>query len=190
MANQSLLLQFGEHGQRLFDRSRGRSRYLSDPQVDSIEPVEPEIPQVVMNRVDDFLPRKSGDPRLVCTSASAYFRYDHQVIRVGMKRLLDYLVGHMWTVKVAGIDMVHAGGNGLSQNLDRHVQLTRRPIYVRAGQLHGAVAHALHGHRCFRERERPAELCLCSHSVFPLSALDAEGPHSRTSHLPQSTLEA
>ena len=60
-----------------------------------------------------------------------------------MERLLNDLIGHMRTVKVAGIDMIHAGRNRLSQNGDRAINIARRSPHLRAGQLHRAIAHAI-----------------------------------------------
>ena len=42
-----------------------------------------------------------------------------------MERLLDQLIGYVRAVKVAGIDVVHAGCNGLAQNSDRTRNIAR-----------------------------------------------------------------
>ena len=42
-----------------------------------------------------------------------------------MKRLLDYLIGNMRSVEVAGIDVVHTGVNRLTQNSDGAVAIAR-----------------------------------------------------------------
>jgi hypothetical protein len=44
-----------------------------------------------------------------------------------MERLFDELIGHVWAVKVAGIDAVHAGGDGLAQNSGRTGNIARGP---------------------------------------------------------------
>jgi hypothetical protein len=62
-----------------------------------------------------------------------------------MKRLLNDLIGHMRTIKVTGIDMVHAFRNRRSQDCNRGVNITRRSPHLWAGKLHRAVAHAVHG---------------------------------------------
>ena len=96
-----------------------------------------------MNRIDQFLTRKSMKPGLVFPPASAHLGDDHQAVRIGMKRLLDDLIRHMRTVIVAGIDMIHAGRNRLSQNRDRSINIARRSPNLRTGKLHRAIAHAV-----------------------------------------------
>src|ERR1700756_3953522 len=51
MPDQSLTLEFGEHGQRLFDRFLPRFRESADPKIDNVEMVEAEISKVVMNGI-------------------------------------------------------------------------------------------------------------------------------------------
>src|ERR1035438_5827168 len=114
MANQPLLLEPGEHSQRSFDGSPRRPHYSSDPKIDNVKNVEPEISEIVMNGSDQFLTRQRVHPRLVRFPASAHFGYDHEGVRVGMDRLPDNLIGHVRTVEVAGVDMVHANRDGLS----------------------------------------------------------------------------
>ena len=85
-----------------------------------------------------------------------------------MQSLPDDSIGHVGAIKVAGIDVVHAGGNGLPQNPDGGVHVARRPPDLRTGELHGAVAHTVHGDGCVREREGAAEIGLFRHCVYPL----------------------
>ncbi len=57
-----------------------------------------------MYGIDQLFTRQRVNPRLIFTSASTHLGDDHKVIRIGMKGLLNDLVGHMRTVAVAGID--------------------------------------------------------------------------------------
>ena len=166
MTNQSLTLEFGQHGQRFFDRSLRWPHHPSDAKIDDIQRVEPEISQIVVNAIDQFLARKSMKPGLVCSPARAHLGDDHQAIRIGMERLLDDLIGHMRTVKVAGIDVVHAGRDRLSQNGNRGLHIARRSPHLRAGKLHRAIAHAVQGHRCAGKREGAAKIVLLSSFCF------------------------
>ena len=59
MANESLLLQLGEYGQRFFDGPVRRPHHPANPKIDDIERVAAQISQIVMNGIDKFLPRKS-----------------------------------------------------------------------------------------------------------------------------------
>src|SRR5580704_10991456 len=141
MTNQSQTLEFGQDGQRFFDRSLRWLRDSSDPKIDDVKTVESEISEIVMDGIDQLLPRKSVKPRLVFATAGADLGDDHEVIRVWMKRLLDELIGHMRTVVVAGIDVVHTRRYSLSQNSDRTVHITRRSPHLRTSKLHRAIAH-------------------------------------------------
>jgi hypothetical protein len=60
---------------------------------------------------------KSVKPGFVWTSTSAYFRDDHEILGIRMERLLDKLIGHVRSVVVAGINVVHARLYRLSQKL-------------------------------------------------------------------------
>src|SRR6516162_2115404 len=55
VAYQFLALHFGKHSQRFFDRFFRRLEHCTDPEVDDVEPVDSEIPQIVMNGVDQLL---------------------------------------------------------------------------------------------------------------------------------------
>src|SRR5580658_3632057 len=133
MTNQPLTLEFGEHSQRFFDGSFRRPRDSANPKIDDIKPVEPEISKIVMDAIDQFPTRKSMNPRLVLATAGAHLGDDHKAIRIRMERLLDNLIGYMRTVKVAGIDMVHARRNCLSQNSNCTVNITGWSPDLRTG---------------------------------------------------------
>ena len=60
-----------------------------------------------------------------------------------MQRPLNNLVGDMWTIEVAGIDMVHSRRDCLSQNLDGSVDIARRSPNLWTSELHSAIAHTL-----------------------------------------------
>src|SRR6267142_6092505 len=110
-----------------------------------------------MYGVDQLLARKSMNPRFILTPSSPNLGDDHQVIRIGMQRLFDDQIGHMRTVVVAGIDMVHAGGNSLSQNSNRTLHITRRSPHLWTGKLHRAIAHAVQSYRGAGKRKAAAE---------------------------------
>src|SRR5262249_50879540 len=115
-------------------------------EVDDVEPIDTEIPKIVMNAGDDFFTRKGVNPRFVFTTASAYLSHNDQTIRVWMKRLPDYLIGYMRTIKVARVDMVHSGRDRLAQNRNRRVNIAGRSPDLRPGELHRSVAHPIYAH--------------------------------------------
>src|SRR5581483_4792727 len=163
MTDQSLTFEFGEDSQRFFDRAFHWSHHSSNAEVDDIKNVELEIPEVVMNGIDQFLARTSMRPRFIRSTTSAYLSNNHQVIRIGMKSPLDDLIGHMRTVIIASIDVVYAGRDRLPQNSDCAINVSWRSPHLWAGKFHRTVAHAIQGDRCIRKREGASESGLSRH---------------------------
>src|SRR5258708_8330326 len=60
-----------------------------------------------MDCIDQFLTRKRMRPGLVLITASTHFGDDHKTVRIRMQCPLNDLIGHMWTIVVAGINVVH-----------------------------------------------------------------------------------
>jgi len=102
-------------------------------------------------------------PGFVWTATSAYFGDDHEILGIRMERLLDNLVGDMRTVEVAGVNVVHSRLDGLAQNSDGGIHITRRSPDARASQLHGAVAHAVQCHRFAGQGEADGGVYLFNH---------------------------
>ena len=78
-----------------------------------------------------------------------------EVVRIGVQRLADQLVGDVRAVEVAGVDVVDAARHRLAQHRERRVAVLGRPEHAGPGELHRAVAHAVHdavaqGRRCRR----------------------------------------
>src|SRR5258707_4189775 len=71
-----------------------------------------------------------------------------------MERPPDKLVGDVRAVEVGGVDMVDPERDRLAQHGERGVHITGRTPDMRAGELHGAVAHATQ--RCVAARQREA----------------------------------
>src|SRR5438552_19180901 len=126
MPDQPLPFELGERSQWLLDRSLRWFRKSADPKIDHIQSVEAEVLQVVVSAVDELLSRESRNPGGVCTPSCAELGNDHQTLRIGMKRLLDDLIGDVRTVVVAGVDVVHAGLDRLSKNSNGAIHITRR----------------------------------------------------------------
>src|ERR1700721_2122305 len=112
-----------------------------------------------------------------------------------MKRLLDDLIGDVGAIKVAGVDVIYAGCNCLSKYSDGCVCVAGWSPDVRTGELHGAVAHAVHGDRGAGEREGASEIVLFCHAVSPMACSwlggigltcdEMKQASVRSSHLPQ-----
>src|SRR5258708_1227647 len=121
-----------------------------------------------MNRIDQFRPRESVNPRLVGSPARAHFGDNHQTILVWMQRLFDDLICYMRAIEIAGIDVVHAGVERFAQNPDGLFGIARWSPHLRTRQLHGAIAHAAHRHGRVREREGSTKIGLYGHLVAPI----------------------
>jgi hypothetical protein len=116
-----------------------------------------------VNRLGKFFGSQSGQPRRILAAASTHLGDDHQPIRVRMQCLLDDLVGDVWAVKIAGIDVIDAARDHLAQNSKRSWHIFGWPPNVRPGELHGAIAHPLESHRSARQREAAAAIHIICH---------------------------
>ena len=59
-----------------------------------------------------------------------------------MQRFFDKMIGYMWAIEVAGVDVGDTEPNNLAQNRECTVVVCWRPEYMRTSQLHGTVPHA------------------------------------------------
>ena len=119
--------------------------------------VQAEVAEVVVDGLLEEVGRGVHDPGAVVPAACADFGDEGEVVGVGMERLLDELVGDVGAVEVAGVDVVDAAGDGFAENGERRVRVLGGTEDVRAGELHGAVAHAVHGKGGAGEGEGAAE---------------------------------
>ena len=78
-----------------------------------------------------------------------------------MQRFADDLVGHVRAVEVAGVDVVHPARDGLAQHGERRGAVLGRAEDAGPGELHGAVAEALHGAARRGEACRPGRYWSC-----------------------------
>src|SRR5262249_37347622 len=118
VANQSLALEIGKHSDLFLDGAFDGRGDSTDAQVHDVETIEAEIAEIVLCAVDELLARKGRDPGFIFAATSAEFGYDGQFLRVGMKGLLDDLVGDVRAVEVAGVDVIYASGDGFTQHCD------------------------------------------------------------------------
>jgi hypothetical protein len=61
-----------------------------------------------------------------------------------MQRLADQLIGDVRPIEVAGIDVVDAARHRLAQHRERRVAVLGRTEHTGTGELHRAVAEAVH----------------------------------------------
>ena len=62
-----------------------------------------------------------------------------------MEGLAEQGVGHVGSVELGGVDVVHPGLHGPADHLERGGVVLRGPQYTGSGKLHGAEAHAVDG---------------------------------------------
>ena len=86
-----------------------------------------------------------GNPRGVRAAHRADLGHDHEVIGIGMKRLANELVGDVRAIVIAGVDVVDPPRDRLAKHGEGRVAILRRAEHARSGELHGAVAHTVHG---------------------------------------------
>ena len=153
MAHQALALQFGQHRERRLDGPFGGVvRVDHDPEVDDVEHVQAEVAQVVVHRLAQLVGREGGVPRFVLAASGADLGDDDELVRIGMQRLSDQLVGDVRAVEVAGVDVVDAQGHRLAQHRQRRAVVLGRAEHAWACQLHRAVAKAFDGPAAEPER--------------------------------------
>src|SRR6185312_9555013 len=146
VTDQALALKVGEYSELRFDRAFGGAVHVEHAaKVDDIEHVEPEIAQVVVHRLREFLRGHGGKPRSVGASARADLSDDDEIVRIGMQRLADDLIGDVRAVEIAGVDVIDAGGDRFAQHGAGGLGVLGRSKYAGAGELHGAVAEPAHG---------------------------------------------
>jgi hypothetical protein len=141
VADQALLLEFGQGAERLGD-GLPAGAFGPEPQVDGVEDVHAEVREVLPDLGLEVGGLQRGVPAAVLATAGADLGDDAQVRRVGVERLPDQLVDHHGTVEVAGVDVSDACCDGFAQDGEGLVAVLGRPEDAGPGQLHGAEAHA------------------------------------------------
>ena len=138
-------LQVREYGQRGFERTfRGAVRVEHGAQIDDIDDVDAEIAQIVVHGLRQFLAREGGNTGSICTAPGADLGHDDEILWIGMQCLADDLIGDVRTVKVAGVDVVHAAGDGLAQHGEGRSTILGRAEHAGPCKLHGAIAEPFH----------------------------------------------
>ena len=126
------------------DPSAGRVNVTHHAEVDHVQHVDPQIAQVVVNRLGQLGRALGRVPRRIRAAHRAHLRHDHEAVRIGMQSLADQLIGDVRTVEVAGVDVVDAGRHRLAQHRERRVAVLGRPEHTAPSELHSAVAEAVH----------------------------------------------
>src|SRR6266404_6867346 len=144
LADQPLALELSERGKLLLDRALAWPVNAADAQVDHVKGVNLEVPEVVMDAAREVRRGERRNPRGVGPTHGAELGHDHEIAGVGMKRLPDELVGDVRAIIIAGVDVIDPACHGLAQHDKCGAAILRRPEHAGSGELHGAVAHAVH----------------------------------------------
>ena len=113
-------------------------------EIHHLQHIQPEVAQIIVHRCFEFRRGKCRVPGRIGAAAGADFGDDDEVVRIGMQRFADQLVGDVRTIKIAGVDMVDAACHRRPQHRDRRVMVFRRSEHAGAGKLHGPVTEAVY----------------------------------------------
>src|SRR5450830_1873217 len=144
MADQPLLLELRHDLDQMADAVLGEA-VAEDAQVDHVQRAQSKVAQIVRHGAAQLLRAWRGQPFTLVVAARADLGDQGQLGGIGMQRLLDDLIGDMRAIEVGGVDVVDAGSDGGAQYREAGGAILGRTEHARAGQLHGAIAHASDG---------------------------------------------
>ncbi len=146
VADEALALKVGEDGERLLDRSLGRTVDVEhETQVHDVQHVHAEPSEVVVHGAGEILGRKGGVPGAVVASTRADLGDDGQIVRVRIQGFADDLIGDVRSIEVAGVDVIDTAGDRLPQHGDGGGAIFRWSKDAPSGELHGPVAETVDG---------------------------------------------
>ncbi len=140
-ADQSLVAG-DDHGRELLVEQLVGPLALEQVQVDGGQLVDPERRQIRLDIAAQIGRLTNGQPSTGLIAPDADLAHQRRVLRVGVQRLANQLVGDVGTVELRGVDVVDAPFDNAAQHRDRLVMIARRAHHTRTRQLHGAKANA------------------------------------------------
>ena len=138
---------------------------LTDAEIDHVQTIEAEVPQIVMHGIAQLLFGQCRRPGFVRTAPGAHLGHDRQAFGIGMKSLPDDLVGDMGAVIVTGIDMVDPQPDSFAHHRHCRPAILRRTPRHRTCQMHGAIADPIEGEAGAGRRESAAEVTGRGHGL-------------------------
>ena len=158
LSDQALTLKLGQ-GRKLFlDRALVRLKNAANAQVDHIEDIQSEVPEIVVNGAREVRRGERGNPRRVRAAYCSDLGHDHEVIGIGMKCLANELVGDVRAIVIAGVDVVDSPRDGLAKHGEGRLAILGRAKHPRSGELHGTIAHTVHGAVAQEENARRGDV--------------------------------
>src|SRR5262249_6507472 len=145
LLDQTLPLKVSEGCKLFLDRALDRLRNAADAQVDHIERIDVEIPEVVVDGAREVCRVARGNPRSVRPSHRADLGHDYKLIGIWMKRLANELIGDVRAIVITGVDVVDAQRDRLAEHGEGRITILRRAEHARSGQLHHTVTHTVYG---------------------------------------------
>jgi hypothetical protein len=107
--------------------------FVVESEVNHVEPVNRQAPEVDLDTGAKLLRSLSGDPAALVISLGADFADQHKVRRIGVEGGVDQLVGDVRPVELGGVDVVDTQLDGPAQHGERRVPIPGRPSDTRAG---------------------------------------------------------
>ena len=146
MADESLLLEFGEGGDLLLNGTVAWAVALAEEaHVDDVEGIEAEVAEIVVHGRDEFGRGRCRVPGALRAAPAANLGDEGEAGRIGVERFANDLVGDVGAVVVAGVNVIDAGGYGFADDADGFRAVFGRTEDAWTGELHGAIAHAVDG---------------------------------------------
>lgn len=127
MADQALALELGKRRELLLDRALARPVYAADTQIDDVERIRAEVAEVVVDAADEISGGAHRDPGGVVAAHRPDLGDDHQIIRIGMQRLADQMIGDVRAVEIAGVDVIDPACHRFAQHGQGGVAILGRP---------------------------------------------------------------
>src|SRR5690606_930604 len=109
--------------------------HTPQPPVNPVQHTPLQGTQVVMPRLRQLLSGKRRQPGGILAASGSDLGHNRKVVPVRMKRLADTLVGHMRSVKIAGINVIHTRRHRFTQHRQRRIFVFCRTKNARPAKL-------------------------------------------------------
>jgi hypothetical protein len=88
------------------DRILVRDVRIGGMQLVQVDAVELQAPKAALAALPQPLGARVSRPLAGSGPAQAALRRDHEAVRIGMQRLGDQVLAHLWAVRVGGVDQI------------------------------------------------------------------------------------
>ena len=123
----------------------GRHPWVDAVQLEEVDPLDTQATQAHQALLAEVLRATDRLPDVGAVTGEACLRGDHEAIAVRVQRLADQSFGDLGSVRVRGVDEVHAQPGQRAQDLERSRGVGRLAPDARTGDPHGTEAEPGHG---------------------------------------------